>query len=122
MVGEGSVGQASMATIEIMSVKTVRLRAIADPMFDDGGDPLRGHTLGPLLEPFDIGTGQTRHGVRVGPEGGRKARPARFGGEISLGRQGHMDADGAIFGAGDIAEATHDGRVVQRCEAEHVGP
>ena len=111
-----------MAAIDIMSVKPLRLGAIADPMFDDGGDALRGDALGPLLEPFDIGTREARHRVGVGPEGRRKARPARFGGKVSLGRQGHVDANGAIFGAGDIAEATHDGRVVQRCKAEHIGP
>src|SRR6185436_8273491 len=55
-------------------------------------------------------------------EGARRPRPARLGREIRLRRQRHLDADGAVLLARDVAESSHERTVADRRETERLRP
>jgi hypothetical protein len=78
--------------------------------------------IAPVLEPFDVRAHHPAREVGVLAEGAIDAAPPWLGREVSLWRQRHLQAHGAILAPRDVAELPRQRRVADRREAERLGP
>ncbi len=122
MFRKRGIRQFREAAVIVVRIETAGLRAVANPVLHDRGDAIGAHAILAVLEAFDVCANETRHGIRTRTERAGDARPARFRRKIRLRRKRHVDADGAIFLARDIAEAPNQFLVADGCEPERLRP
>ena len=122
VIAQRRAGKRRESPVPVVRVQSLFRRAVADPVLHHGEHAPRVDAFTPVLKALDVRTHHAAREVGVLAERAVDAAPSRFGREVRLWRQRHLDPDGAILAPRDVAEPLRQRRVADRGEAERLRP